>query len=564
MVLKKNVWLGQKVVIFTAGYPSQDRMLLIKRLRDNPNIKVVALVFDLYNQSFLKRLQFLRRKWGTVEFMRSMLWKFIVLIKKFFYIIVRQWHDVFFVPKIPLTYKEFCEKNSILFVHVNNINDEKNVKLLQELDSDLGVIIGGRILKNHIINIPNLGSLNIHKHNAEKYRGGGQTGFVEYLEGDKEIGVTIHFASEKVDAGDIIDMETFHIEEYDNDESIAIKADTLGIELYYKCICAVLQGTASSRSQIDNNAKTYYTTPFYKRDKLWMKKKKDLYNILNKKDKYSRRLIYFIYRNIRKIIFYISIPKLAAMRNKLEAKGKAPIIFMYYHGVSNLAENWMSLPLNEFKLQLDYAQKYYEIISMEKAVEILRSGKNYKTALVITFDDGYKSCHSHVLPLMRTYKIPATFFICAESSENEEILPHDFNNGYENAKLMNPDEIKEIAENGGEIGSHALAHENIADLDYGASDYVLMESKRILENICKRKIKYFSFPYGLKKDFTEESCQIAKSHYDAIFSAYGGYNFPTDKKQFHFQRIPNPIDIHSFKAILSGLHRLNPYYKDVY
>lgn len=559
MDLSKNIWIGKKIIIFTTGHPSQDRLLLIQRLNANPNIEIAAIVIDMYKQPLFKRLKFLRNKWGTFEFFRSLLWKTLVIIKEIFNILIQQWHDCFFLHITPCTYKEYCEFFLIPFFQVNNINDEENLNLLQELDSDLGVIFGGRILKKHIINTPKLGSLNIHKHNAEKYRGGGQTGFVEYLEGDKEIGVTIHFASEQVDAGDIVKMESFQIDRYDNDVSIAVKADTLGIELYYKCICDVLQGTAKRKIQNNNSAKTYYTSPYFKRDILWQRRKKALHRILNKNESIVRKILYYFFRNIRTLIFYSFIPILAILRKNLEANGKAPIIIMYYHGVSNLAENWMSLPLDEFKMQIDYAQKYYEIISLGKAIECLRSGKNYKTSLVITFDDGYKNCYTHVLPLIRAYKIPATFFICAESAVKGDLLPHDFKSGHKNASLMNTDEIREILNNGGKIGSHALNHENFGDLDSIESAYVMVESKRILEDICEEKIDYFSFPYGLNENMTKEACHIAKSHYDAIFSAFGGYNYPTDKKQFHFKRISNPVDIHSFKAILSGLHRLRPY-----
>ena len=501
------MWLGQKIIIFTAGNPSQDRLLLIQRLNDNPNIEIVALVIDMYRRPLFKRLQFLRKKWGIFEFSRSLLWKILVIIKEIFNFLIQQWHDCFFQHKTPCTYKEFCENFSIPFFQVRNINDEDNLKFIQEFNSDLGVIFGGRILKKHIINTPKFGSLNIHKHNAEKYRGGGQTGFVECLEGDQKICVTIHYASEQVDAGDVVKMESFQIDRYDNDVSIAIKADTLGIELYYKCICDVLQGNAKRIIQNNIGAKIYYTTPYYKRDMLWKKRKNSLRRILNKKGGLHKKLYYYLFRNIRKIIFYIIIPLLVIIRKNLEAKGKAPIIIMYYHGVSNLAENWMSLPLDEFKSQIDYAQKYFEIISLDKAIERLRSGKNYKTSLVITFDDGYKNCYTNVLPLMRTYNIPATFFICAQSTVNGDMLPHDINGGHKNARLMDTDEIREILDNGGIIGSHALNHEDFGDLDCVESKYVLVESKRILESICEEKINYFSFPYGLKENMNEASTQ---------------------------------------------------------
>ena len=60
-----------------------------------------------------------------------------------------------------------------------------------------------------------------------------------------------------------------------------------------------------------------------------------------------------------------------------------------------------------------------------------------------------------------------------------------------------------------------------------------------------------------------QALSVAGERFDAVFSAYGGYNIPGQSGPFHFTRFSNPVDNGSLMAIMNGLHRTTPYYRDL-
>jgi folate-dependent phosphoribosylglycinamide formyltransferase PurN len=100
-----------------------------------------------------------------------------------------------------------AEKLKIPFYKVENYHDETAVNLLRETNADLGIVYGTNIIKETVFSIPKLGSINIHQGLAPVYRGG-PTVFWELMNGEKEVGITVHFVAPKVDTGDIVLQKT--------------------------------------------------------------------------------------------------------------------------------------------------------------------------------------------------------------------------------------------------------------------------------------------------------------------------------------------------------------------
>jgi len=90
---------------------------------------------------------------------------------------------------------------------LSNYHTEEAMGLMRAADADLGVVWGTNILKECVFRIPRLGSINIHQGLAPYYRGGPPV-FWELYNGEREIGVTVHFVESKVDTGGIIVQET--------------------------------------------------------------------------------------------------------------------------------------------------------------------------------------------------------------------------------------------------------------------------------------------------------------------------------------------------------------------
>jgi len=101
----------------------------------------------------------------------------------------------------------FAEDLGVSVHFLSNYHTEEAMGLMRAAEADLGVVWGTNILKECVFRIPRLGSINIHQGLAPYYRGGPPV-FWELYNGEREIGVTVHFVESKVDTGEIIVQET--------------------------------------------------------------------------------------------------------------------------------------------------------------------------------------------------------------------------------------------------------------------------------------------------------------------------------------------------------------------
>ena len=77
---------------------------------------------------------------------------------------------------------------------------------LRQYQADLFVVVAyGEIIKQHLLDMPRLGCINVHGSLLPKYRGAAPIQR-SIMEGEKETGITIMHLVKKMDAGDIIKM----------------------------------------------------------------------------------------------------------------------------------------------------------------------------------------------------------------------------------------------------------------------------------------------------------------------------------------------------------------------
>ncbi|MCW5960789.1 MAG: hypothetical protein KIS76_11565 [Pyrinomonadaceae bacterium] len=112
--------------------------------------------------------------------------------------------------------KSFAEKKGITLETVESYHSDDAKELIRSVGADLGILYGTNIIKKDVFSIPRLGSINVHQGLAPLYRGGPSV-FWELFNGEKEVGVTVHFVAPKVDTGDVILQKSFPLE-YDFDK----------------------------------------------------------------------------------------------------------------------------------------------------------------------------------------------------------------------------------------------------------------------------------------------------------------------------------------------------------
>ncbi len=97
------------------------------------------------------------------------------------------------------------------------------------------------------------------------------------------------------------------------------------------------------------------------------------------------------------------------------------IKILAYHRVNDSGPDYLSLNTSvaNFESQIRYLKRHFKIISLEEAVQLLRSNKPISEDLfVITFDDGYKDNYINAFPILKKYKTPATIFLTLQPLED--------------------------------------------------------------------------------------------------------------------------------------------------
>lgn len=130
------------------------------------------------------------------------------------------------------------------------------------------------------------------------------------------------------------------------------------------------------------------------------------------------------------------------------------------------------------------AENGYKTISIREYFELRRQRSAIlPKQIIITFDDGHYSNYFLAFPVLQKYGFRATFFIIADRVDHDEYH-------------MTSVQLKKMAEQGMEIGSHGLTHKYLPLMKPGEIEHELWESRKILEAIIQQSVKYFAFPGG--------------------------------------------------------------------
>lgn len=177
-----------------------------------------------------------------------------------------------------------------------------------------------------------------------------------------------------------------------------------------------------------------------------------------------------------------------------QAGQHGPVILMYHAvtaGQTPPAWPW-AVSMQQFRDQLDFlATEGYETPTMAELAAAPAKTWQGRTA-VITFDDGYADNLAACEELHKR-GMRATWFIVSGSVGQSPRWPDD---GRPAGRLLNADELREIQENGMEIGSHTVNHVRLTGLDDVSLMQELVHSKAMLEDLLGNPVGSFAYPYG--------------------------------------------------------------------
>lgn len=130
-----------------------------------------------------------------------------------------------------------------------NMRENKNYSQI-----DLNIVVAyGKIIPENILNIPKLGSINIHYSLLPKYRGASPVESA-ILNGDTETGVTIQKMKYKMDSGNILTQEKINISPDEKVPDLRKRLIKIGGELLVKTLSDFINKKTEEIAQNENEA----------------------------------------------------------------------------------------------------------------------------------------------------------------------------------------------------------------------------------------------------------------------------------------------------------------------
>jgi len=138
-------------------------------------------------------------------------------------------------------------------IEVEDLHSPGFAEKLRALEADLFVVVAFRILPVSVLEIPKIGSVNLHASLLPKYRGAAPIHWA-IMKGEKETGCTIFFLDEKVDTGNILLQESTQIGENETTGELYGRLRDMGSELILEALDLIDSGKYELKPQDDDQA----------------------------------------------------------------------------------------------------------------------------------------------------------------------------------------------------------------------------------------------------------------------------------------------------------------------
>ncbi|OHD68764.1 MAG: hypothetical protein A2W19_10900 [Spirochaetes bacterium RBG_16_49_21] len=166
-------------------------------------------------------------------------------------------------------------------------------------------------------------------------------------------------------------------------------------------------------------------------------------------------------------------------------------------------------------------EKGMRVVSLHELIGRLEHPKPYREkGVIITFDDGYYSTYSLLVPLAREFRYPVTQFIYCDAVSQRS------------SRSMTWARLRIMERMGIDVQAHSISHADLTELSRKndpISRKKLFEeiylSKRIIELYLGKKVDFFAFPYGRYDLYLVKLASDAG--YKRVFSTDYGSNIIT-------------------------------------
>ncbi len=255
---------------------------------------------------------------------------------------------------------------------------------------------------------------------------------------------------------------------------------------------------------------------------------------------------------------------------------RARLPILMYHSIANDVDEavtpyYRTVTSPEvFEQQMKYLRvSGYRVVTLSRAAQELRGREGVQgqigvpPAVVVTFDDGFRDFGTTAFPIMKAFGFDATVFLSTAHIGGKFITGR---------QCLSAAEIRDLAAEGVEFGSHTVTHSKLVTLPVDNIRQELSDSKRTIEGIVGTTVTAFSYPFGFPEHDTQFVETLERLLYEVGYSAGVttsiGVASAKDRPMF-MRRLPvnECDDLRLFRAKLEGqydwLHRFQVAHKRI-
>jgi glycosyltransferase involved in cell wall biosynthesis/peptidoglycan/xylan/chitin deacetylase (PgdA/CDA1 family) len=181
----------------------------------------------------------------------------------------------------------------------------------------------------------------------------------------------------------------------------------------------------------------------------------------------------------------------------------------------------------------DHLQAIEAVITLAEAIDHLEGAELSVPSVLLTFDDGYGSVHSHARGILRDAKLSAVAFVV--SGQVGGVNAWDIRDGRAPLPLMTADELRDLQRDGWAIAAHTQTHTHLAQLTLASLEQELLGSLDFLTREGCDAPYVLAYPYG-EHDLRVRRA-VARAGYRYAFALGGGAVRPRRRDRLRIPRI---------------------------
>ena len=198
-------------------------------------------------------------------------------------------------------------------------------------------------------------------------------------------------------------------------------------------------------------------------------------------------------------------------------------VIVLFHRVNDAYPNDpLTYTNREFERFVKFFGRYFDVVSLNDILQRLESGKELKSRLAITFDDGYRGNATIATPILERHGQRACFFVTTEWIGSNHIPWWDAEKNIRTV-WMSWDQVRSLRQAGHEIGSHTKTHPDLGAIPPDVARCEILGASERLDAELGEHSGLFAYPFGARKNMSAANQAVVNQlPLKCCLSAFGG------------------------------------------